>query len=255
MTTTELLFHERGSLFGVFQAQELKLIETARAIPADHALATSTEQLAADLVERFRIEALVIDWDAMTLSSADTMVDVSGDPRRFVFPRAGDHHRHPSDFPRPIQRGGRPLPIPAINLHLQPAAWERGRRRAAPGRRGANRQPRGSEHNSTPRSTRSRPTSPVARVTLRAGTTGSLHSLGSTRRGAARRSSATRSSPPPSASNYAVAKTRRRLTSSPRCGARLRGPLPKEGVARLLASQSFPPRTMSGSSTSAVAWP
>jgi len=67
------------SLDAALRGSEQNLIEAATAIPADHALARSVEELAAELIERFHVEPLVLDWDAMFASSDDARVDVSGD--------------------------------------------------------------------------------------------------------------------------------------------------------------------------------
>lgn len=76
-------------LSDALRAQERKMAEAAQEIPADHALARSTEELAAELVERFRVEPLDVDWDGKTVSHRDTKVDVTYDPRRFIDPSEG----------------------------------------------------------------------------------------------------------------------------------------------------------------------
>ena len=72
--------------------------EAAQAIPPDHALGRSVEELAQELCERFRIEPLDVAWDAMTLSHKDERVDVSGDWMRGPFD------------------GGQPVYVPGTSL-------------------------------------------------------------------------------------------------------------------------------------------
>lgn len=81
-----------GHLSDALRAQERKMAEAAQEIPADHALARSTEELSAELVERFRVEPLDLAWDAKTVSHRDTKVDVTHDPRRFIDPSEGPVH-------------------------------------------------------------------------------------------------------------------------------------------------------------------
>jgi hypothetical protein len=83
MTRPDYLFSE-GDLGSALRAQEQKMEQAAQAIPSDHALAASAEELAAELVEQFRIEPLVIDEGAKTVSHHDSKVDVSRDPTRFI---------------------------------------------------------------------------------------------------------------------------------------------------------------------------
>jgi len=77
------LFSE-GRLTDALRAQEQKMERAAQDIPPDHALASSVEDLAAELLEKFRIEPLVIDDAAITMSYQDERVDVSHDPMRFI---------------------------------------------------------------------------------------------------------------------------------------------------------------------------
>lgn len=89
MSLPDLLFYGKGDLSGALASQERKLAEAAESFPPDHALARSTDELAAELVERFRIDPLDLDWDAMTVSTADARIDVTHDPRRFIFADEG----------------------------------------------------------------------------------------------------------------------------------------------------------------------
>lgn len=89
MSLPDLLFHGQGDLSDAVASQERKLAEAANSIPAKHALARSTGELAAELIESFRIEPLDLDWDGMTVSTADARIDVSHDPRRFIFADEG----------------------------------------------------------------------------------------------------------------------------------------------------------------------
>jgi hypothetical protein len=66
------------------RAHEHKMEQAAQAIPADCALATSAEDLAAALVEEYQVEPLVLDEGAMTVSHKDEQIDVSRDPMRFI---------------------------------------------------------------------------------------------------------------------------------------------------------------------------
>jgi hypothetical protein len=86
MTLPDLIFHGQWLSDGL-RGQEQQLNEAAAAIPADHALSASVDELVAELVERFRVEPLVFDWEAMTVSSKDTRIDVSGDWDRAIFDR------------------------------------------------------------------------------------------------------------------------------------------------------------------------
>lgn len=89
MSLPDLLFYGKGDLSDAVASQERKLAEAAESIAADHALARSTDELAAELTERFRIEPLDLDWDGMTVSTADARIDVTNDPRRFIFADEG----------------------------------------------------------------------------------------------------------------------------------------------------------------------
>jgi hypothetical protein len=77
------LFNE-SHLSDVLRNQEQMMERAAQDIPPDHALARSVEELAAELVAKFRIEPLVIDGAALTMSHHDEKVDVSRDPTRFI---------------------------------------------------------------------------------------------------------------------------------------------------------------------------
>lgn len=88
MTLPDLLF-SNGDLGSALQARERELAQAAEAISPDHALARSTEELTAELVERCRIPPLVIDWDAKTASIDDATIDVTGDFDRGGYPGEG----------------------------------------------------------------------------------------------------------------------------------------------------------------------
>ena len=88
MSRSDYLF-SAGDLGGSLRAQEQQVNEAAEAIPADHALAASVEELASELVDRFRIEPLVVDEAGATVSHEDTRIDVSGDRNRMIFDRSG----------------------------------------------------------------------------------------------------------------------------------------------------------------------
>jgi hypothetical protein len=95
------LFND-GDLSASLRAQEQKVGQAAQVIPADHALAASAEDLAAELVAEFRVEPIVLDEAAMTLSHRDEQIDVSRDPMRFI-----------SDPSRPFY-----VPGTAVTLHI-----------------------------------------------------------------------------------------------------------------------------------------
>jgi len=82
------LFHE-ARLSESLRAHEQKLEAAAQAIPADHALATSAEDLAVSLVEEYQVEPIVLDEGAMTIASVDERIDVSHDWSRVSDPRGG----------------------------------------------------------------------------------------------------------------------------------------------------------------------
>lgn len=86
MTVTDLIFYGHWLSDGL-RGKEAELNEAAAAIPADHALARSVDDLVAELVERFRVEPLALDWSAMAVSSKDTKIDVSGEWDRAIFDR------------------------------------------------------------------------------------------------------------------------------------------------------------------------
>lgn len=83
MTLQPHLFID-GVLGDSLRVSEQKVEEAAQAIPADRALASSAEDLAAALVEEYRVEPLVLDEGAMTVSHKDERIDVSRDPMRFI---------------------------------------------------------------------------------------------------------------------------------------------------------------------------
>ena len=87
MSRADYLFSE-GDLGSALRAQEQQLNQAAEGIPADHALAASLEELATELVERFRIEPLAVDEAGATVSHEDTRIDVSGDRNRIIFDRS-----------------------------------------------------------------------------------------------------------------------------------------------------------------------
>lgn len=101
MNRPSQLFND-GDLGASLRAQEQKVEQAAQAIPADHALATSIEDLAAALVGEFRVEPVVLDEAAMTLSHHDEKIDVSQDPMRFI-----------SDPSRPFY-----VPGTTVTLHI-----------------------------------------------------------------------------------------------------------------------------------------
>lgn len=72
-----------------FRAQDEKLARAAEAIPSDRALGRSVDELAAELVEKFHVQPLVVDWGAMTATIGDAKVDVSGDWNRGPFLQSG----------------------------------------------------------------------------------------------------------------------------------------------------------------------
>jgi hypothetical protein len=65
----------KSDLGAVLSTQERNVIEAAQQIPAAHALAATVEELAAELVEKFKVEPLLIDWEAMTLSHHDAQIE------------------------------------------------------------------------------------------------------------------------------------------------------------------------------------
>jgi len=88
MSRGDYLFNE-GYLSAAFEGRRRELEQAAQQIPSAHALAASVEELAGELIDRYRIEPLDLDWDQMSVSVEDTRVDISGDPRRLVFDRGG----------------------------------------------------------------------------------------------------------------------------------------------------------------------
>jgi hypothetical protein len=83
MSRPSFLFSD-GDLSATLRSQEEKVEGAAQDIPADHAVANSAEDLAAALVEEFRIDPIALDEGAMTVSSRDEQIDVSRDPMRFI---------------------------------------------------------------------------------------------------------------------------------------------------------------------------
>lgn len=78
MSQPEYLF-AGGDLGDALRGNEQKLSQAANVIPPDHALARSVDELTAELVERFRVEPLVLDWDAKTASVEDATIDLNND--------------------------------------------------------------------------------------------------------------------------------------------------------------------------------
>ena len=87
MSSPDALFN-KVDVGATLRAQEQKLAATAASIPADHALATSAEDLAAELVELFHIEPITLHEDALSVSHHDTKVDVSRDRMRVINDRS-----------------------------------------------------------------------------------------------------------------------------------------------------------------------
>ena len=82
MTLRDRIFYG-NSLDAALRGAEQKMGEAAAAIPAEHALAQTVDQLTAELMERFHVESLVLDWEAVTVSSKDTKIpSASASPRR-----------------------------------------------------------------------------------------------------------------------------------------------------------------------------
>jgi hypothetical protein len=81
----------KGDLGGSLRAQEQKMEQAAQLIPADHALASSAPDLAAELLAQFRVEPIYIDEAAMTVSQ-DAQVDISRDPMRMITDRSRPFH-------------------------------------------------------------------------------------------------------------------------------------------------------------------
>lgn len=86
MTLPDHIFYG-NSLDAALRGAEQKMGEAAAAIQAEHALAQTVDQLTAELMERFHVEPLVLDWEAMTVSSKDTKIDVSAEWNRAIFDR------------------------------------------------------------------------------------------------------------------------------------------------------------------------
>jgi hypothetical protein len=88
MSRSDYLFNE-GYLSAAFEGKRRELDQAAQQVPPAHALASSVDELAGELIDRYRIEPLDLDWDQMSVSVDDTRVDVSHDPMRMVFDRGG----------------------------------------------------------------------------------------------------------------------------------------------------------------------
>lgn len=71
------LFHQY-ELRLVLDSQERRVIEAAQEIPEGLALTTAVEQLTAKLVEKFKLEPLMVDWEAVKLSHHDVQIDAQG---------------------------------------------------------------------------------------------------------------------------------------------------------------------------------
>lgn len=87
MARPDALF-SAGSLSDALRGQEQNVTREANAIPADHALARSVEELAAEVVAACRVERLTVHWEAMTVSSRDVQVDVRWDQNRLITDRS-----------------------------------------------------------------------------------------------------------------------------------------------------------------------
>lgn len=84
MDLPDHIFYGGGWLSSALDGNEQKMNEAASAIPKERVLSHTAEELAAELIARWGVEPLVLDWDAMTASSADTKVDVSSDWNRVI---------------------------------------------------------------------------------------------------------------------------------------------------------------------------
>ena len=105
MAQTEVLF-ARGNLGESLRAQQQKLMQAAQAIPATKVLAHGVDEQVAELLAEFQVAPLVLEWDGMTASQADTRVDVSRDQKSDDHrpkPAAVLHLRHDRHLPRPIR--------------------------------------------------------------------------------------------------------------------------------------------------------
>ena len=83
MSRSDQLF-SHGDLGSALRVREQKLSEAAQVIPADHALATSAEDLAAALVDEYQVEPIILDEAAMTIEQQDERIDVRSDRLRFI---------------------------------------------------------------------------------------------------------------------------------------------------------------------------
>ena len=83
----ERLFR-RFELRAVVGAQDEKLTRTIEAVPASEILSRPPDQLAEELFEELRIEPPVLRESDVHASQEEAKVDVSQDPRRFVFDRS-----------------------------------------------------------------------------------------------------------------------------------------------------------------------
>jgi hypothetical protein len=84
MSRDEYLFTD-GDLRATLEVERTKLAAAANGLPADEVLSKGVEALATQLVERFRVEPLEVDWTSANVSHADAQVDVSRDPLRAIF--------------------------------------------------------------------------------------------------------------------------------------------------------------------------
>jgi hypothetical protein len=73
-----------GDLSSALRGREQKMAEAAATLPTDRILARTVDELAAELVESFRVEPLELASGAMTASTDDAQVDVSRDPLRVI---------------------------------------------------------------------------------------------------------------------------------------------------------------------------
>jgi hypothetical protein len=87
MNRLSFLFQGRDLRDGL-AAREAEAKGAALQIPADHALARSPDELAAELFERYTVERLELDWDNTSAQVSDTQVDVSHDVMRAIYDRS-----------------------------------------------------------------------------------------------------------------------------------------------------------------------
>ena len=82
------MLFRRFELRAVVGAQDEKLTRTIEAVPASEILSRPPDQLAEELFEELRIEPPVLRESDIQASQEEAKVDVSQDPRRFVFDRS-----------------------------------------------------------------------------------------------------------------------------------------------------------------------